>query len=81
MSVTLATEFFTFSAATVVAPYTNSKQVRSSILPQRFGSTSVPSETPIISPDLTSISEPKLVKKSKLVIESGKKDKSDNEND
>lgn len=68
MSISIATKFYTSRIATVITPYTNSKEVQSSILPPRFNSTSSPSESPIVSPELTSTSGPKLKRNLKQPI-------------
>lgn len=44
----------------VIVPATNERQATPQIVPERFNSTSRPSEVPIVSPELNSVSEPQV---------------------
>lgn len=45
----------------IIVPVTNERMVHPTIMPERFGSISQPSPTSIVSPELTSVSQPKTL--------------------
>ena len=49
-----------WTAAAAVIPHRDSQPIGRDILPRRFNSTTEPRQTPIVRPELNSVSEPKL---------------------